>query len=361
MTIIVFILVLSFLIFIHELGHFLFAKKAGVRVDEFAIGFPPKLYGYKPEGSETEYVLNLIPFGGYVKIYGENGTEEEEGVVDTSKSMTHKSRLWQVLILSGGVLFNIILAWILFSFAFMLGNQVAIEPKNEQYAENPRLMIVAVSPDSPAFEIGLQPGDVISSVNGQELFTPEEFQTAIRSSEGSVDLSLIRGGEIVVESVAPREGVVVEDVRAIGVAIDKVGTVKLPLFPALYEGGVYTVEITRFFVESIADLLQRFVMGDASLKELSGPIGIAKLSGDAASQGFATLLSFTALLSLNLAILNILPFPALDGGRIIVLGIEAVRRKNFKPSTLQWVNGFGFILLILLMVAVTIQDILNIF
>jgi regulator of sigma E protease len=365
MSIILLIVVLSILVFVHELGHFLFAKRAGIRVDEFAIGFPPRLFSYKPPRDETTYSINLIPFGGYVKIFGENALDEEG--VDTSndpRSFISKPRLTQALVLVAGVIFNALFAWLLFALTFMLGMPTAVTPDTRDEVENAELMITSVLPESPAADAGIKPGDVVKGVElASGEINPgdaEEFRNAIQTSEGDVTVLISREGQEQELEISPEEGIV-GDGRAVGVTLDLVGTMKLPLHEALYESFFFTIDLGKMIIVGTADFLARSISGDASVSEVTGPVGIATLVGDAAAVGLSNLISFTAFFSLNLAILNLLPIPALDGGRLLFLALEALRGKSFSPKVMQYTNMVGFALLILLMIVVTVNDVVRLF
>jgi regulator of sigma E protease len=352
MTIIIFIIVLAVLIFVHELGHFLVARWNGIRVDEFALGFGPELLQYKR--GETRYVLNLIPFGGYVKIFGENPDLDSISGPDSDRSFVNKSKWRQVLVLVAGVAFNFIFAWILVSIAFMTGVPASTESYSG-YADrlrDPRIAITYVEVGSPAEEAGLKPGDTVVGAA-----SVEEIQNSINESQDKgVTLRVLQGGQEMEKNIIAKEGIV-EGKYAIGIAMDKVATLQLPIHLAIYEGGKFTLYIIKAVAIGIYDLIVGIFTGTSQLSSVTGPVGIAGLIGDAASLGFTYLMMFTALISINLGVLNLVPFPALDGGRILFVLIEAVIRRPIKPVVANTVNAIGFGLLILLMVVVTYKDI----
>ena len=348
MTVIIFLIVLAVLIFVHELGHFISARACGIKVSEFAVGFGPRLLKWTK--GETTYSLNIIPFGGYVKIFGENPDEESISGPDSSRSFVNKPKWQQVMVLAAGVFFNLIFAWIIISLAFVSGVPASVDsyPQYSDRMENPRVVITYVEPGSPAEKAGVKAGEEISG------FTSiEDVQKYI--SESGDKCVKINDREIVATKG------IVEGKYAIGIAMDKVSTLQLPLHLAIFEGARFTVHMTKAVAVGIYDLVAGIFKGTSSLSSVTGPIGIAGLVGDAASLGFTYLLLFTALISINLGVLNLVPFPALDGGRILFVFIEAVIRRPIKPVVANAINALGFSLLILLMIVVTYRDVVKLF
>ncbi|MEK7606077.1 MAG: site-2 protease family protein [Patescibacteria group bacterium] len=364
MSVLIFIIVLAVLILVHELGHFLAAKSAGVRVDEFGLGFPPKVVSWKPENSETTYSLNWIPFGGFVKIVGEDG---EEGVVSDPRNMMAKGPLTKIWLLSAGVIFNFLLAWALISTSFMTGLPTSVTPETAGVIGTPTTTLIEVISGSVAADAGLTAGDEIAyielpqSTDRIENPTVEEVQEFVGARAGEpFTLGYRRLDVITAVEIIPRENV--ETGRGvIGVGLDFVGLVKLPPHVAVAEGLRTTGELTWAIAVGLIHFIGDAVTGAADFSQVAGPVGIAGLVGDAASRGIVALLSFTALISLNLAVLNLLPFPALDGGRILFVIIETIKGTPIKAKTAQVVNTIGFGFLILLMLVVTISDIVKLF
>lgn len=348
MTVIIFLLVLAILIFVHELGHFLTARACGIRVDEFALGFGPKLWRYKK--GETTYALNLIPFGGYVKIFGENPNDDSISGPDSSRSFVNKPKWQQILVLAAGVIFNFIFAWAIVAIAFMSGVPASIESYSRypDRLENPRVVITYVEPGSPAEKAGLKAGEEVTGFNAVE-----DVQKYISESRGA-DVKIND------KTVAAKEGIV-EGKYAIGIAMDKVATLQLPVHLALFESARFSLYMIKAVAIGIYDLVVGMFKGTSSFSSVTGPIGIAGLVGDAASLGFTYLLLFTALISINLGVLNLVPFPALDGGRILFVLIEAIIRRPIKPVVANSINAVGFSLLILLMIVVTYRDVVKLF
>jgi regulator of sigma E protease len=362
MSIILFIIILAVLVFVHELGHFLIAKKTGVRVDEFAVGFPPKLFSFRR--GETLYSLNAIPFGGYVKIFGEDPNEDSKKGKDSSRSLTNKPKYVQIAVLLGGILFNILFAWLLISVSLMSGYKMPVDTANYPIS-NAKITILSVLENSPAQKAGLTAGDEIVSLSegGETIITPQEvpdIQKFISESKSSIQLSYERNGEIKTIAVDPALGIS-GDNRVIGISMSKVGEVHLPFFKAFWEGAKLTYDVVYQTFFSLIDFFGKVFLGKADISQVSGPVGIAGLVGDASHFGFIYLLGFTAFISINLAVINFMPFPALDGGRVFFVIVEAIIRRPVSSKILNSVNAFGFLLLIGLMIFVTYHDIVKLF
>lgn len=357
MSILIFILVLGLLIFIHELGHFLVAKKSGIRVDEFAIGFPPRLFSFTRKG--TRYALNLIPFGGYVKIFGES---PEDGATEktATDSMINKPKYIQALVLVAGVVFNLILAFVIFILLFTKGaefnSNLVPFAKSEQ-----GVRVDYVLDDSIAIQAGIKEGDFVESVQveGKELATDTEgiFETLYSEKKENTTIILKNKeqGEHEVKLIPSSE-----DVK-FGFSLTDRVFVKTNIFKATSYAFSATIHLTKLTTVGLFDFFGQLFTGRANFKEVAGPVGIVSLVGKAAENGFNDVLFLTAIISINLAVLNLLPFPALDGGRIAVVAIEAIRRKDLDYKKVAIVNTVGFLLLIALMLILTFHDIKNLF
>ncbi|MBI2097467.1 MAG: site-2 protease family protein [Candidatus Vogelbacteria bacterium] len=367
MTIITFLIVLGGLILSHEFGHFLAAKRAGVRVDEFGLGFPPRLFGWKR--GETTYSLNLIPFGGFVKIYGEDPEENNKvDPVDANRLMTAKSKWSQASILAAGVIFNLLLAWLLLSAALAttgLPTSAAAAPSGYQ-VRDPQLTVVSIAPGSPAERAGLQPGDIIISLrSGFDYLTPTTAETVSDFTGPRENQEIILGFKrlvpkvkTVVEEVAvtPVNGLVPER-AAVGLGLETVGQLRLPVPRAALAGGEMLAKLTWLTARGLYNFFTGLIRGESQLlNQVAGPIGLATLVGTARALGLGYLLLFTAVISINLAILNLLPLPALDGGRLFFLLIESLKGSPIKPAVTRALNLGGFALLIILMLFVTYHD-----
>ena len=364
MVVILFIGILAVLILVHELGHFLAAKKLGMRVDEFGIGFPPRLFAFKK--GETEYSLNLIPLGGFVKILGESPDEESISGPDSARSMVNKPKWAQAVVISAGVIFNVVFAWVLISIGLISGMPMSVDQFNAEDVKDVNVVLIDVLEGSPAFESGLKVGDrILFLKSGEDFlqdFTVEDMQEFIASHGGEEVEILYRRGNTEPASVKviPVDGIV-PGKPAIGVAMDSVGVVKFAPHLAVWEGLKLTFGLIATIVVGLVGFIVSMVQGAGGLSQITGPVGIVGMVGNAAEFGFIYLLSFTAFISINLAVLNSIPFPALDGGRLLFILIEAVMRRNIKPVIVNTLNYIGFALLIILMGVVTFNDILKLF
>lgn len=379
MSIIIFIVIILVLVVSHEFGHFIVAKMNKIRVDEFSFGFPPKIWGKKI--GETTYNLNALPFGGYVKIYGENLDEADfvevgfldkdktpEKVEEESRSLAYKPKYIQALVLVAGVVMNFLVAWLLLSVGFMSGlpSSVGMAPSGT-IVENQALTITSVLSGSPAEISGIKTGDKIISLDTPTDSTkllssnlgPETVQTFVKNHNGQeINVSLVRGKEPINIKVTPKINKTGDSVM-IGISMDTIGTLKLPIHRAVWEGLKLTSDLTVGTAVGFYKLISSAVIGKGDMSAVTGPIGIVGVVGDAAKFGFIYLLSFTALISVNLAVINLLPFPALDGGRLLFLLIEKIKGSRIKPQIANWANMIGFGLLMLLMVFITYHDIVK--
>ena len=359
MAILIFVIILGTLVLVHEFGHFIVAKRSRVRVDEFGIGFPPRLFAFRK--GETEYSLNLIPFGGFVKIFGEN-PEDTLAEQDKERSFSAKSKWTQALILAAGVFFNFIFAWFLLSINFISGVDVPISERVG--AKDPRLMVTYVLPKSPAEAAGIHAGDVILFLEaGSRTLTevnPVNVSDFITASEGEIKFLYKRNSETKTAIISPQEGIIPEK-RAVGISMDLVGTIKLPLHEALIEGGRMTVQWIYATTLGLLTFFGSIFRGAGDFSQISGPVGIVSMVDDVSRLGILHIISFAALISINLGVINLLPFPALDGGRLFFILIESIIRRPFKPSFVRTAHGLGFILLILLMLVVTFYDVVRLF
>ncbi|HNX10988.1 MAG TPA: RIP metalloprotease RseP [bacterium] len=415
LTIIIFLLVLSVLVFVHEFGHFSMARWFGVRVVEFGFGFPPRGIGWqriKKQGLEkiaesdvvsvkteetdsgiketiteekkeidvvrtdsswnvvkgnrelseeemergTVYSLNYVPLGGFVKIKGEDGSDRDD------RDSFAGRKIWQrFLMLFAGVFMNIVLAFVLFSLVFMIGSPQSVDEKNQNQAQATEVQIVEVLDNSPAKSAGLQVGDIVLNINGEEVRTEKRIQEIMAAEVNKeVTLDLQRGGQKMEIKVKPEYR---EDISrgGVGVALTAVGIVRYPWYQAIYEGFKQTFVLLGAIAVAFVDLIGNLVTGHSVGGDVAGPVGIANMTGQVARMGFVYLLQFMALLSLNLAIINILPFPALDGGRILFLIIEKIKGRPVKKELEAAIHNIGFLLLMLLVIWITVKDVWKIF
>lgn len=356
MGILTFVVVLVILIVVHELGHFFAAKVSKMRVDEFGIGYPPKLFGKK--FGETEYTVNALPFGGFVKIYGEDLDHSDE---DSARAFANRPKILQAFVLAAGVIMNVLLGWALIAIVLFSGAPRALTPEQVPMASDVSLTVTYIVPGSPAASAGVEPGDiVVGSVYGENTFSGvevEEFVSHISGASGEeVSLTVLRDGEEVVVPVTPEDGII-EGQGAIGVGLASVGSLEVSFLEALGESVIVTGVLLRDVTVGITTFLFQALTFSADFNQIAGPVGIAGVVADASESGIIPLLSLTALISLNLAIINLLPVPALDGGRLLFVAVESIIRRPIPPQVAQTANTIGFLLLLLLMVAVTISDI----
>lgn len=352
LTTILFLIVLSILVFIHELGHFLFAKLFKVRVDEFAIGFPPKIFSFKK--GETTYALNALPLGGYVKIHGENPDEQDD--TKDSRNFQNIAAWKQILILSGGVLFNILFAWLLMSSLLFFGtSRLALDNVPEKYIQDSghTVLIQQVLKNSVAEQSGLKAGQYIYTINDIQIKNTEQVQNTIKNATNTLAITVYNSTGTTTYNVIKKA-----DTQTIGVALAEIGVVKMDVISSLYYGAKATYNMSEQIFVGVLTFFKKLFTGNGSWDEVSGPVGIAKVVGESSRQGFDSLVFITMLISISLAAMNILPFPALDGGRIVIAIIEGVLRRKLPIKFTNILNTIGFALLLILMIIVTVKDII---
>ena len=354
MTILIFLVLISALVFIHELGHFILAKRAGIRVDEFAIGFPPKIFSWKR--GETTYAINALPIGGYVKILGEDGEN-----ADDPRSFVNARRHRQAAILAAGVAFNWISAFLAFWVAVMIGVQVAPGNPFWEEASGKSAIVVDVLAGSPAETAGLVAGDRVESVGSSQVLSSEDVVAIVSAAKGPITVAGVHeSGEQFSVSITPTLSAELKR-PVIGTLIDGRGEIKLGPIDAVGVAARYTAYATGAVPAGLWSIITDAFHGAADAEMVSGPVGIAVLAKGAAEMGWGQLLAFAATISINLAIINLAPLPALDGGRLVVVGIESVVRRRIPTRYLSWINLLGFVLLLALMAAITVSDVRKFF
>ncbi|OGG14581.1 RIP metalloprotease RseP [Candidatus Gottesmanbacteria bacterium RIFCSPHIGHO2_01_FULL_39_10] len=363
-TVLVFLAILSVLVLIHEIGHFVAAKKMGIKVEEFGFGLPPRIFGIKR--GETIYSINWLPIGGFVKLYGED--REDEGA--NSKSQAPNSKLknrafysrppWQrAIILVAGVTMNFVLAVVLLSYLFTQGVMVPTD----------RVHIEKIVAGSPAEKAGIKEKDVV-----------KEFR--IHSPAGELELRITKGEELIkltkehlgeeITLTIERDGKELpvtltarkdypKDQGPLGIVISNFEEKKYPLSEAPIMGLKESLKLSWELVKGIGITLWKLISFQSVSKDVAGPLGIAQMTGQAIKFGNLAVLELMGLLSLNLAIVNILPFPALDGGRLLFVVIEALTGKKIKAHWERYVHQIGMIILLALIVLVTLNDLVRIF
>ena len=345
-----FLVVLGVLIFFHELGHFLVAKYFGITVLKFSLGFGPKLIGKKI--GETEYLVSAIPLGGYVKMLGENDDEEEDPIPpeDEEKSFSHKPPIQRIAVVGAGPVFNLLLALLIFCASFGFSGMQVLTTEIGQVREG-----------SPADQAGLKKGDLVVSIDDMDTDTWPQLKEFVQDNQGEpIKLTLLRNGQPITVTVIPEMSVVKnifgEDIKTPLLGVVSAGSfkeIKLGFLGALKEGVLKTWEIIKLTCLTVVKLFQ----GIVSIKTLGGPILIGQMTGQLAEQSWSYLIPFTAVISINLGILNLLPVPILDGGFIVFLLIELIIGRPLNVKKREFAQKLGIGLLILLMIVVIYNDI----
>lgn len=358
-TIILFIIALLVLVVGHELGHFFAAKSFGITVEEFGIGYPPrakKLFRWKG----TLFTLNWLPFGGFVKIFGEDADEARKSLEEKKKSSFSHQVLWKrLIVIVAGVVANIVLAVVLYTASFSIGflGDPHDFPQSVS-ASSVQVLFTDVHVNTPAASAGLLAGDTVVSVSSKGAqYVPKnatEFSQYVQEHDGAeIAVRVVRGGKEMDVVVVPRKAEGAAS-ASIGVTIAEAAHIRLGFFDSLALGFSTTLKEFAGIFSSLG------VLFSGGLGNVAGPVGIAGIAGVAYAFGFGSFLSFMALISVNLAVINLLPFPALDGGRFILECFSKNGVSRIPEKVISAVNKFGFMLLILIMVYVTYKDIAKI-
>lgn len=358
MTILIVIVILVFLILIHEFGHFLAAKIFRVRVDEFGVGFPPRALLFGKLG-DTEYTLNWIPFGGFVRLYGEQEDSKEHG----KGSFMDSPRWKQAIILVAGVAMNAIAAYALFAIALSVGVPAVVSQLEPN--QNAQLLVSDVVAGSPAESVGIVPGDQILSVQDAQGNTPEALTpaalVAFVSDHGGQNLvvTYLNGTATSTATLIPANGVNTQNAAqpAIGIGLVLVADQALPPLQAMYQALYTTGDSFVLVAQSLWNIIETAAHGSPNLSGVVGPVGLVSQVGQAEQNGIGEVIELAAFISINLTIVNLIPIPALDGGRLLVIILEAIMRKSAPKLAIQLLNTVGVALILLLMVTVTYNDI----
>lgn len=387
-TILLFILILGILVVAHEWGHYYTAKKFGIKVHEFGFGYPPRAFGWyrDPDTKKIVWVwgsgksslkktvagdeqqkefpgmlwsFNWLPLGGFVRIKGENG----ESAVESDSFGYHKA--WKrVVVLAAGVIMNVVLAAVVLSFGFMIGLPTDLSRGVDTHAiivEAPSVLVQSVADDSPAAKAGIEFGDRIIQADETSIANAAQLIEYVGERRDTpIQLRIVRNG---VEQVLTAVPVISEGdtVARLGIGIAEAGVIRYPWYIALYKGvlaagiGVVTIFVSFYY------LIVNLVTGQGLMFDVAGPVGIAQVVGQSAKLGFQYVLNVVAMLSLSLAVINILPIPALDGGRILFIIIEKIKGKKVSMKYEQVAHTIGFMLLMILIVVVTWRDIAKLF
>lgn len=360
LTLIVFLLILSVLVLVHEFGHFFAAKKLGIRVEEFGIGLPPRIFGIKL--GETVYSVNYLPIGGFVRLYGEEGLAGKDSDAKTvQKRAFFKRPVWQrSLVIVAGVLMNFLLAVVVISYLFTQGVMVPVN----------RVHIEKVISDTPAAIVGLKEGDIIKNIKFQtansqyqiiDIKTGDQLSKTTKDYLGKdIILVIERNGKILELGLVPRLDYP-QDQGPMGIVISNYEEKRYSLSQAPIMGLKESLVLSWELAKGIGNTLWKMIMLKPVSKDVAGPIGIAQMTGEAIKFGENAVLEMLGLLSLNLAIINILPFPALDGGRLLFVVIEGATGKKVKTNWERYIHQFGMAILLFLVILVTINDLMRFF
>lgn len=378
LDIVIFIAVLVLLVLVHEFGHFLAAKKFKMFVEEFGFGFPPRIKGWRK--GETLWSINAVPLGGFVKIAGEEGDDEKKEFIATEKITSQEETveiidtptkeviieekttvidkaaeiprdrlfssrpLWQrIVVLISGVIMNLILGWLILVVVFSFGTK-------------PVVIVSQVSSDSPAYQAGIKAGDEIIGFSTADQFV--EYVNQHKGQQITLDVKLDQDTKQI--TVTPRK-VVPQGEGPLGVGISSGGIEKEPFLKAFWDATKAAGELFALIFVLVIKMIVGIFRGENLFQYVSGPVGIFQATSQAAGLGIGYLANLVALISINLAAINIFPFPALDGGRVLFLIIEKIKGSPIKTSTQRLVNSIGFGLLILLVIAASVQDVTRIF
>ena len=340
-----FVLILGTIVAIHEFGHFIFAKLSDIYVYEFSIGMGKKIFGRKKKGSETEFCIRAIPLGGYVMIAGE---DVEDDKIPKNRQMCNKSFIRRFLVLFAGPFNNFLLALIILFICGLFYGSVSMDPYISSVADN-----------SPAYEAGLENGDLILSLNGKKVSSWDKVSLMLQASKGEKITFEVKksDGSVYVCDITPTE-----EQDDDGNVIYKYGISSYRTKERGFGKAVkYAFTRTISLFESMIDTIKYLFTGKFAVKQLSGPVGIYSVVDSQAKEGLEAVLYLIAYLSINLGVINLLPFPAFDGGRILFLFIEKISRKPISKKIENTIHMIGFILIIALMIYVTFNDIIRLF
>ena len=344
MTLIYFILILGITVFIHELGHFIFAKHAGIYVYEFSIGMGPQIFKFHRKNDETEYSIRLLPIGGYVQMAGEEIEADED--IPKEKQMTHKKWHQRFMTVIAGILFNFLLAIFIF-FIVGLINGVPTETTT----------VADVSKNSAAFKAGLKSGDKILKINGTKIVSSDHFMLLVQiNGKDKMNMTILRDGKEKALQITPKE-IKENDQVSYQYGFSLKNHLVHDFFSAVKYGFTKMFSLIHQMILIIAYLL----LGKLSISSLAGPVGIYTVVDQSAKAGILSLIYLLGFLSLNVGFINLLPIPAFDGGRLLFLIIEKIKGSPVKPKIENTIHEIGFVFLMVLMVVITYHDILRLF
>ena len=346
----VFLVILSILVLVHELGHFIAARREGIWVEEFGFGIPPRVYGKKI--GETIYSINLLPIGGFVRLHGENS---EVNLSKPKRAFLNKSKKARIKVIVAGVFMNLALAIFIFSAIYSIKGIPKEIPTNE-------VKVVQVAAGSPAEGAGIIIGDLVTSVEGRKVVNTDEFSEEINKSLGeTVEITVVRNSDNLTLSLVPRENPP-EGEGAIGVAIQSSEVISYfpPIWQRPFLGIYYGFQEALFWggaiIFGLASMFIKLLSGVVPT-DVAGPVGLFAITSETSKQGFLALANLTAVISVNLAILNIVPFPALDGGRLLFLFLEKLFGRKILPKVESAIHAVGFAVLIILILLISFREV----
>jgi regulator of sigma E protease len=364
LTILIFIVILGLLVFVHEFGHFLMAKRAGIRVEEFGFGLPPKIWGKKI--GDTEYTINWLPFGGFVRLRGEDPTDKHRDEPDSFyvKSIWQRAKVILAGVFANFVLGVVLLYIILFMIGFKLELPLLIDHNFRFVNFEKQVAVVYVEEGSPAATAGIKLGEVVLSIDDTKINSISQLQQVVKEKAGNnVKLVLRETGSEKTRTIQTIPRVSPPDGGPLGIALGELAYLQYQGFwQKTFSGFSQAVNIIEYSGKIFGRLIAVAITNrtvEPITSGVAGPIGIARLTSEVVSLGLVPTLQFAALLSLNLAVINVLPLPALDGGRLFFLAIEAVTRKKVYPKIEKVVHTAGLAILILLIVLITYNDVLK--
>ncbi len=377
LTLLIFLAVLAVLVLSHEFGHFIVARKNGMKVEEFGFGFPPRLCGIRRVGEGvnkhwqvvwgnkevkaleaesnlpggTIYSFNWLPLGGFVKIKGEDGENKDADSFGSKKA-------WQkAAVLVAGVGMNMVVAYVFIVIGYVVGLPQTLEGMNDvSRVPDRHIEVLQVIPGKPAQAAGVAVGDKIIALGSFERPRLDELRAYVdQHRDEEISVTIERNKETIIKKIHP--AIYSETGKGgLGVGIIEVGTVRYPLSNALYQGVITTGTYLKGIVFGFGFIIKSLFTGGDAARMVSGPVGVAVMTGQVARLGFVHLLQFMAILSLNLAVLNILPIPALDGGRLLFVILTKLLRRTTASKYEQVIHTVGFVFLMVLVVAVTVKD-----
>lgn len=344
LSLVYFVLILGAIVLVHEFGHYIFAKLFKVYVYEFSIGMGPKLFHFKKKGGETEYCIRMVPIGGFVSLAGEDADDNSK--IDKDRKLYNKPVWQRFLIMVAGASFNFLFAFVLLFVIGLIYGSISNEP-----------IVHTVTTGDPAYLAGVQVGDRIVSIDGKKVSSWSDVTLYIGTSKDKELLFVLEDAnkktrEVTIKPILSKDENGQESYK---VGIGRDITVRRGFLVSLSYAGETTVQLYKLMLETIKMLF----VGEASVNDLSGPVGIYSIVDSQADLGLQGLLSLTAYLSMNIGVVNLIPFPAFDGGRVLFLIIEKIRRKPIKAKTEGIINTVGFGLLLLLMLYVTYNDVVR--